>query len=236
MIEEITGIIRDLREQPLAFWQRFILRYLTPGGNPLLWIIINFLVVLYSIFLLFAVGYYVADEGREALRFANQSYLWYDFLTTIVWVLETFLGAASLLTTAQDESEERNFKNISISALLIFHFVVSIFFLVDSFNTLITWKWKKEDTVVDAIWVVINLVAYIVALIETVVQYVFLLVKDGQQDLMDESVHYDPLLDTVLPFYDSVKRQSSGDQTSKIQVGWKDWVRLLETSPKAVQI
>jgi len=73
-------------------------------------------------------------------------------------------------------------------------------------------------------------------LIETVVQYVFLLVKDGQQDLMDESVHYDPLLDTVLPFYDSVKRQSSGDQTSKIQVGWKDWVRLLETSPKAVQI
>lgn len=207
----------------------FTMDYLTPGRNPLLWIIINSFVVLYSLALLLLVAFYAEDEGKWALRMANQSYLVYDFSTTIIWVAETILGAATVIdatTAARAKRRKQSGKQHHSAAIIheepwkfslpasILHVIIALFFLLDSFMTLVTWKWRKEDIVVDAMWVVLNLAAYTLVLLETLF-HVFMSRRRRQRrdqfvDVLYEetpialTVHHDPVLAGILPFYQQV--------------------------------
>ena len=209
----------------------FTVDYLTPGRNPLLWVLINASVVVYSLALLVLEAYYAEDESKWALRLANQSYLVYDFSTTIIWVLETILGAVCVMDTTStsrarraSHSSPKNGAHNSMHAAIsndetwrfslpasVLHVIIALFFLMDSFTTLLTWKWKKEDIVVDAMWVAINLAAYTLVLLETLF-HVYMSRRRRQRRqhyadiLYDETpiamtLHHDPVLAGMLPIY-----------------------------------
>lgn len=209
----------------------FTVDYLTPGRNPLLWVIINSSVMIYSLALLVLEAFYAEDESKWALRLANQSYLVYDFSTTIIWVLETILGAVSIIDTTDtsrtrrtSHSSAKNGVHSGMRASItidetwrfslpasILHVIIALCFLMDSFTTLLTWKWRKEDIVVDAMWVAINLAAYTLVLLETLF-HVYMSRRRRQRRqhyadiLYDETpiamtLHHDPVLAGMLPIY-----------------------------------
>ncbi|CAB9520983.1 expressed unknown protein [Seminavis robusta] len=206
---------------------------LTPGKNPLLWVIINAFVVMYSLYLLLLVANYAADDTRKALRLADQSYLVYDFSTTIIWVVETFLGVATIVGEGRKECWK-----FSIPASML-HVLVSLFFLWDSYATLDKWKWRQEDIIVDMFWVIMNLMAYLVVLAETTYHFVQLRRRrhqysqldnhehNGHDDTNNDIIYHDALLARVLPYYERAQRRAENRPVKPLRT--EDFTKLLTT-------
>lgn len=124
---------------------------MTPDQRPLMWSIINGICFTYSLALFVIVLHY--DEGSKVVKLADQNYLFYSFLTTIVWCLESTLNA--FVGNAED------------SLLLYFQFILAVYFVGDSASLLYEWKWKDQELEVVVLDTVVSGVSYFAALIST---------------------------------------------------------------------
>lgn len=119
--------------------------YLIPSENPLLWILINLGVAVYSLLLLEMDYFAEASSGFQVL--AEGHYIVYNFLTTALWVTQVGLV---IVYDGWDAS------SIEMKVMVVLGFL----FLLDSTNTLLRWNIADESVRWDSVWTVVNLAAY----------------------------------------------------------------------------
>jgi hypothetical protein len=166
------------------------LEQMTPKYRPRLWIAINGVVLVTSVTLLCLA--ILAKEHSRALEFANEYYMVYNYVTTLIWCLESALSAfvlpvvlspsqqqsrdrirrASLPSDAYDEEayHKKKIENCQ-STVLYIQFALSAYFVGDSMVVLWRWKWKEEDIDIIMVEVVLNCFAYAIGLISTIQFY-----------------------------------------------------------------
>ena len=134
------------------------IKMFSPQHSPFVWLIINLNVLGYSIVLLvFALG--AAPQSRFAM-FTKASYLYYDFITTIVWTCEAGLKEWSVRTSHR---KELCMIRVELAMSIIFA-VLTTFSLHDSIIQ------KNEPSI--GVWdVIINILAYTYQVYES---YLFL--------------------------------------------------------------
>lgn len=169
---------------------------MTPKRRPRLWIAINSLALIASILLL-GITIYTDDDSR-AVELADQYYLVYNFGTTIIWCLESALSAFAVVvpnsnnrriesgTSETNESAAPDDKKKRFQSLLVIaQFALAFYFVGESIVLLWRWKWEQEDIGIIFSVVVLNCVAYSIALASTVKLYC----RDQQQreSLMNNS-------------------------------------------------
>lgn len=139
------------RGQRSLIQARKCLQQITPERRPLMWAIINGICFAYSLILFIIALHY--DEGSKVVKLANQNYLFFNFLTTVVWCLESTLNA---------------FAGTENSTLLYYlQFLLATYFVGDSAAVLYQWKWKQQESEVVILDTVVNAFSYLAALMST---------------------------------------------------------------------
>ena len=109
----------------------------------------------------------VTTSHHDGMAFAQQTYLVYNFTTTIVWCIEAFFNSY-VLYYQHRERQTNPHGDIPTSKKLSTYveWIVAIYFLLDSLHELYKWKFTKQDIDVITISVVITFVVYLYRLVQ----------------------------------------------------------------------
>ena len=127
-------------ENPLS------LKYWAPEHSPIAWLVINANVLIYSILLFVMVSW---GGPPRFVDLVKGSYLWYDFITTVIWTLEALLREWSSRT-----SHRRELLAIRIELAL------AVYFAGSTAVSLYNFRFRTHKIEVVAFNVVINILAY----------------------------------------------------------------------------
>lgn len=129
-----------------------------PSLNPQRWLVMNVILVWFSSIILIIE---IENPGENGLSLAAESYIIYNFGTTIIWCFEAgFESWWSIRTRTMSQKDLFTWKVFFIVAEV----VVAVFFLVDS--CVLFWKWKIVgfDIVSSSYDILANLIFYLYAM------------------------------------------------------------------------
>ena len=130
-----------------------MLSRITPENSPSLWMTLNAFCFGFATFLL--VVAFLSDDDRPVKMFAKQSFLLFNFTTTIVWCMQAGLN---ILDT--DVSRISRYQRIELA--------VAAYFLIDSTVVLLQWKFKKQKMSLVDLDTGINFIVYGTRLVDQI--------------------------------------------------------------------
>mmetsp|Transcript_5870 Transcript_5870/g.12543 ORF Transcript_5870/g.12543 Transcript_5870/m.12543 type:complete len:158 (-) Transcript_5870:682-1155(-) len=136
----------------------------THSPNPLVWTIVNLVVVFVSVVLLYDISF--AFEDRKERPGAVGEYLAYNFVTTVLWVVEV-----SLRTHQVRINKEHKKLELADDAWIIVELLAALYFVGDSLHLVIEWKLKDEDLTEDSMDVVVGIISYSYITVATYLDY-----------------------------------------------------------------
>lgn len=143
--------------------------------RPLVWAVVNLMVVLISIILTADVIFAMNDRKERPWAVAED--LIYNFVTSALWVVEVALNTYDIW----------RFKSRHYKASLVVEWVLALYFVWDSIQHIIAWKLTDEDPRMGLSDGVIGIISYSYLTAVTFLHYRSLLPTRNYRLIQDES-------------------------------------------------
>lgn len=117
-----------------------ILQRASPDGAPRAWLLINAVCLLWSVLLLIVLCV-ATDEDSWSRRMAQEQYLVYNLMTTIIWVTEIGLT----VYVAYGWVERMPASSLSVSSIIeyVVELLMAAYFLLDSIAVVVQHRWVQ---------------------------------------------------------------------------------------------
>ena len=130
------------------------LQDLSPPNSPVMWFVVNFLCCVWSLLLFLLILFGTDDSEEKAV--IKQHYLFYNFMTTFIWVVE--MGLTVWVSHRGRHSTSTSFFHVSWEVAL--EFLVSVYFLIDATVMVIAWDYTKHTLIRMSVDAVVGILAY----------------------------------------------------------------------------